>query len=163
MIGRIARELAILLVLAVPIMSGIGYLRAPSLPEQAPDFELVDLEGNRVALSDLRGQTVVVNFWATWCGPCRVEAPWFSSFATAHPDIPVLGVVADGPPNKARAIASRIGITYPVLVGDEAVLADYGVSMFPTTVVVAPDGSVRWAHAGLMTRPQLAWTTGNLW
>lgn len=140
-----------------------GYLRAPDLPEAAPDFELQDLDGNPVRLSDFEGQTVVLNFWATWCGPCRAEAPSFSAFAEAHPDVPVLGLVADGPPNKVRAVADDLGIRYRVISADPETLRAYGVSIFPTTVVVNPDGSVRWAHAGLMFRPHLAWTTGRLW
>ena len=67
--------------LMVVVIHGVGALRAPSLPEQAPDFRLRDLDGQEVRLSDFRGQTVVLNFWATWCGPCRVEAPSFSPMA----------------------------------------------------------------------------------
>ena len=140
-----------------------GYLRAPALPDQAPDFALRDLAGEEVALSSLRGRTVVLNFWATWCGPCRLEAPTFASFADAHPEIAVLGIVADGPPGKVRAVSRDLGITYPVLAGDAATFAAYGVDTYPTTVVVAADGSVRWAHTGLMFRPQLAWAAGVWW
>lgn len=147
------------LVLGVILLQVVGSLRAPDLPDAAPDFALPDLHGQTVSLSDLRGQTVVLNFWATWCGPCRVEIPSFSAFADANPDITVLGIAADGPVPKLRKSATELGITYPVLVGDRDVLARYGVTTFPTTVVVGPDGEVRAAHTGMMFRPQLAWAT----
>ncbi|TNE90434.1 MAG: TlpA family protein disulfide reductase [Deltaproteobacteria bacterium] len=157
-----AKEIALTLIVGVVLILGMSWLRAPSL-DHAPDFTLLDLHGEPVNLADYRGQTVVVNFWATWCGPCRMEAPSFSAFAEAHPDVPVLGVVADGPPAKVRATAKDIGITYPVLLGDRETLAAYEVSAFPTTVVVNPDGSVRWVHTGMMMRPMIAWSTGRIW
>jgi thiol-disulfide isomerase/thioredoxin len=159
----LGRELLLLVAIAVPLMLAVGWFRAPALPEYAPDFTLVDMGGQPVSLSDFRGQTVVLNFWATWCGPCRLEAPWFTAFAKAHPEVPVLGIVADGPVPKVRATMDDLGIVYPVVSADDAVMGAYGVSIFPTTVVVNPDGTVRWAHAGLMFRPQLAWATGHIW
>lgn len=141
----------------------IGWVRAPSLPDQAPDFALQDLSGEVVSLEDFRGQTVVLNFWATWCGPCRVEIPAFSSFATDHPDVPVLGIVQDGPASKVRHFAKQHDMAYPVLMGDGQVFKDYKVSMYPTTVVVGPDGQIKHAHAGIMYGAYLRWMTGHIW
>ncbi len=146
--------------LLIPVVFQLsGWLRAPSLPDQAPEFNLAGLDGNEVALADFRGQTVVLNFWATWCGPCRFEIPSFSRFARNNPDIPVLGIAADGSPGQLKAAKKSMGIDYPVLIGDRATLNAYGVSVFPTTVVVGPDGEVVSAHAGLMWGPQLWWAT----
>ncbi len=158
-----ARDLVLVAFLGVLGMVGFGWARAPSLPDEAPPFTLSDLDGQPLSLEDLRGRTVVLNFWATWCGPCRVEAPTFSAFAEAHPDVAVIGVVADGPPAKVRKVASDLGITYPVVMGDRAVFEAYGVDTYPTTVVVTADGGVRWAHTGIMLRPHLAWVSGKLW
>jgi thiol-disulfide isomerase/thioredoxin len=141
------------------LMQVFGWLRAPALPEEAPPFVLKDLSGAEVALADYEGKTVVLNFWATWCGPCRIEAPSFSRFASANPDIVVLGIAADGPAPKLKAAAKDLGITYTVLQGDRATLEAYGIDTFPTTVVVGPDGEVVTAHTGLMFRPQLWWAT----
>jgi len=141
----------------------LGWLRAPDLPHTAPAFALRDLDGRVVSLEEHAGRTVVLNFWATWCGPCRVEIPSFSAYARAHPEVVVLGIAADGPASKLRAFARQHDMAYPVLQGDARVLADYGVTSFPTTVVVRPDGTVKHAHVGPLLRPQLAWLTGEIW
>ncbi len=137
----------------------LGWLRAPDLPDQAPGFTLKDLDGQEVDLADFRGQTVVLNFWATWCAPCRAEIPAFSSFARNNPDIPVLGIAVDGPVGKLKVAKRDMGIDYPVLVGDAATVQAYGASTLPTTVVVGPDGEVAAVHVGLMLPPQLWWAT----
>ncbi|MBX2799405.1 MAG: TlpA family protein disulfide reductase [Myxococcales bacterium] len=160
---RWARDLVLVVAGGVLLLTVMGRVRAPSLPEQAPAFTLADVDGQSVSLSDFAGQTVVLNFWATWCGPCRIEAPAFAAFAEAHPDVPVLGIAVDGPPAKVRRVAAELGMRYPILMADESVVRDYAVSMYPTTVVVDPDGTVRSAHAGMMLRPQLAWAVGRLW
>ncbi len=141
----------------------VGWLRAPSLPDQAPAFALQTLGGETVSLDAFRGQTVVLNFWATWCGPCRAEIPAFNRFATDHPDVPVLGIVQDGPASKVRHFAGQHGMTYEVLMGDPQVFQDYQVSMYPTTVIVGPDGGIEHAHAGIMYGAYLRWLTGHIW
>lgn len=140
-----------------------AWLRAPSLPDEAPAFTLRDVAGQTVSLSDYAGQTVVLNFWATWCGPCRVEAPSFAAFARAHPDVPVLGIAVDGPAPKVRKVARDLGMDYRILMADRKVVEDYGISVYPTTIVVGPEGDVRWSNAGMMFRPQLAWAAGKVW
>lgn len=145
----------------LPLVGGVilfqlvGWLRAPALPEMAPDFAVRTPEGEVIRLSELRGQTVVLNFWATWCGPCRVEAPSFDAFARANPDIQVLGLAQDPQPAKVRRAAEDLGMTYPVALAGSDTLAAYGIDTFPTTVIVGPQGDVRTAHAGLLLRPQL--------
>ena len=152
----VARDWGGTLLFGAILFHGVGQLRAPELPEVAPDFELATLDGETVRLSDLRGRTVVINFWATWCGPCRVEIPQFSSFAEAHPEVPVLGIATDGTPGELKAASKKLGITYPVLRADAATVRAYGVDTLPTTVIVGPEGTVAAAHAGILTRPQLS-------
>lgn len=152
---RLVRELLLYLALAAVLSTVIGRLRAPELPEEAPPFTLRDLDGARVSLADFRGRKVVLNFWATWCAPCRVEIPAFSRFARNHPDIVVLGIAVDGEPDELARAARELGIDYRVLVGTPDVVRRYGASTVPTTVVVDEDGRVKNAHVGVMLDPQL--------
>ena len=155
-----ARWTATLLALAVALYL-FGLWRAPELPDRAPDFALPAIDGSAVRLSDLRGRTVVLNFWAPWCAPCRLEIPAFSRFARRHPEVTVLGIAAPGEEAEIRSAATELEVAYPVLLADDRTLAAYGVTTFPTTVVVDPDGRVVTSHTGLMLDPQLAWATST--
>ena len=113
----------------------------------APAFTLVDLSGKKVSLADFKGKPVVVNFWATYCGPCQEEMPWFEEFTKkyAAQDLVVLGLnLEDGVTKDAVQKASRrVGVTYPILFADDKVGASYGVGDYlPVTVYVGKDGSV---------------------
>jgi len=158
---RTAGEWSLWIIAALVVVQLVGWWRAPELPDQAPGFELQDLDGNTVALEDLRGSTVVLNFWASWCMPCRAEIPAFSRFARNHPEVHVLGIAADGTPDELREAAENMGIDYTVLVADAETKRAYGVNTLPTTVVVGPDGDVRYAHAGIMLDPQIAFAVGR--
>ncbi|MBM76131.1 MAG: hypothetical protein CMK59_12080 [Proteobacteria bacterium] len=135
----------------------ISEWRAPSLPEQAPGWTLMNLEGKEVSLSDYKGQTVVLNFWAHWCGPCQMEIPAFSSFSKQHPEVAVLGISVDGSLNEVRQHAKRLKIDYPVLLGTHEVQREYQVSTLPTTVVIDKVGKVQDVHVGIMLEAQLEW------
>lgn len=155
-----AKDLTITAVVVIGLMSVVGYLRAPDLPDAAPPLALPNVEGAPVSLGDFRGKTVLVNFWATWCGPCRVEMPMLTAFDAGHPDTPVLYVAADGEPAELLAFAKAHDLPPErVLVADKATKAAWKVSTLPTTVVVGPDGSVEAVHAGLVTTLQLWWWT----
>jgi len=128
----------------------------PDLPEFAPPLVLSTPAGERMALADHAGRPVVVNFWASWCAPCGAEAPAFSAFAAARPDVPVLGVaLRSGEAAAVAEAARRFGLSYTILVGDAATDRDWDVSTLPTTVVVAPDGRVSSVHVGAMDRASL--------
>lgn len=156
---RYLRDWGLSIVVALGVYWGIGVMRAPDLPDQAPEFELMNLDGERVSLSDYRGQTVVVNFWATWCGPCMAEIPTFNKFALQNPDIPVLGISTDQNPAKVRVTAKKKDMQYTILLADADVQRNYGITTLPTTVVVGPDGQVRNVHVGTMLGPQLSFAT----
>ena len=137
----------------------LSWWRTPSLPDAAPDWTLMSIEGDSVSLSDYEGQTIVLNFWATWCGPCRSEIPEFRQFVHDHPDIPVLGIAVDGSVSKLRQFAKQNRMNYPVLQGDSSVQQDYNVSSLPMTVIVGPDGQIDDVHIGVMLASQLEWST----
>jgi len=152
----ITREWGLTLLLAGAVFHIVGQLRAPALPDQAPDFTLSVLDGETVTLSSLHGQPVVLNFWAPWCGPCRAEVPQFNLFAEGYPQVAVLGIATDGTPPSLRAAQTRLGIEYPVLLADEQTVTAYGVTTLPTTVFIDASGQITDAHTGILTLPQLA-------
>ena len=114
----------------------------------APDFTLTDLKGNPVKLSDLRGKAVVLNFWATWCPPCKEEIPWFVQMQKQYgpQGLQVVGVSMDddGDQQAVAKFASENGVNYPVLIGKEAVARLYGgIEYLPTTFYIDRNGVVR--------------------
>lgn len=154
---RTAMDWALALGLTAAAFWMLSWWRTPNLPDAAPDWTLKTLAGDEVSLSDFQGQTVVLNFWATWCGPCKSEIPEFRSFVDKHPDIPVLGIAVDGSVNKLRQFAKQNRINYPILKGDRGVQEDYSVSSLPMTVIVGPDGQIDDVHIGIMMEAQLEW------
>src|SRR6202020_2636154 len=138
------------LVVAAVVVSGMLYFgyhearRSPSASLQAaggksalaggkssiaPDFTLVSLDGKSMKLSDLRGKAVLLNFWATWCGPCKIEMPWFVELQNEYGSqgLQIVGVAMDdsGKDDIAKFV-KEMGVNYPVLLGKEAVGDQYG-------------------------------------
>ena len=113
----------------------------------APDFELTDLEGNSVRLSDYHGTVVIIDFWATWCPPCRKGIPEFVSLQSEYDtdDLVILGISVDqGESPIVNEFARQYKINYPVLHDTPEVRAAYGgISVIPTTFIVDRDGYVR--------------------
>lgn len=151
----------VLIVLSLAFVGSVvfGWLRAPDLPANAPAFTLRDLDGAEVSLRDYRGRKVVLNFWATWCTPCRAEVPMVSSFARSNPEVAVVGVAVDGSVNNLRRAAADLGIDYQILRATPDVVKAYGASTVPTTVFVDEEGRVDSVHVGLITTPQLWFAT----
>ncbi len=120
-------------------------------PRPATGFALATFDGQSMSLAQYRGKTVVINFWASWCPPCREEAPILQQFAARHAggDVVLLGIdVWDKEPD-ARAFLAEFGLTYPNALDVEgSVSIEYGVSGVPETYVIGPDGRLLGKYTG---------------
>jgi thiol-disulfide isomerase/thioredoxin len=125
----------------------------------APDFTLESLDGKPMKLSDLRGKAVLLNFWATWCGPCKIEMPWFVELQKQYGDqgFQIIGVAMDDSSKEDIAkFAKEMGVNYPVLIGKEAVGEAYGgVPALPETFFIARDGKIIDRIIGLKGRSEI--------
>lgn len=120
-------------------------------PRAASAFSLTTFAGQPLSLADYRGKTVVLNFWASWCPPCREEAPVLRQFAARHAngDIVLLGIDVWDTEADARAFLAEFGVTYPnALDVDGRVSIEYGVAGVPETYVIGPDGRLLGKYTG---------------
>jgi peroxiredoxin len=126
---------------------------------EAPDFTLQSLDGKTVHLSDFRGKGVLLNFWATWCQPCKIEMPWFAELQRQYgpQGLQILGVAMDDAgPEEIGKFAHDLGVNYPILVGQEAVGNAYGgVQFLPATFYIGRDGKVLDKVFGLKGRGEI--------
>jgi thiol-disulfide isomerase/thioredoxin len=112
----------------------------------APDFSLESLDGSSVRLSDLRGKAVLLNFWATWCGPCKIEMPWFVDLQKQYGSqgLQIVGVAMDDASKEdIGKFAKDMGVNYPILIGKESVGDQYGgVPALPESFLISRDGKI---------------------
>ena len=132
---------------------GVGALRGAP----APDFTLKTLDGKTLKLSDLRGKAVLLNFWATWCAPCKIETPWIVDLQNQYgpQGLQVVGVSMDdeSDTDDVKKFASEMRMNYPILRGTEDVGNSYGgLEFLPTTYFVGRDGNVTGRVLGLKGR-----------
>jgi peroxiredoxin len=142
------------LVVALMLYFGYHQVRHPGAASAAhmtgatlaPDFSLESLDGSTMRLSDLRGKAVLLNFWATWCGPCKIEMPWFVDFQSqyASQGLQIVGVAMDDASKEdIGKFAKDMGVNYPILIGKDSVGDQYGgVPALPETFVITRDGKI---------------------
>jgi thiol-disulfide isomerase/thioredoxin len=117
----------------------------------APDFTLKSNSGDNVRLLEQRGNVVLVNFWASWCGPCREEMPHLEELQQAYQDLgfTILAVNVDENPAKANILLDDVAVSFPILFDqDDNTSKLYDVRAMPTTVIIDRDGNQRFVHLG---------------
>jgi peroxiredoxin len=134
--------------------SAVNAVPAIAPAAAAPDFTLRTMGGPNLRLQEQRGRVVMVNFWATWCGPCRQEMPQLNRLYEKYraSGFVLLGVNVDEDALKAANVAAKLGVKFPVLLDtDKAVSRLYDLSTMPSTVLIDRDGKVRYVHRGYLT------------
>lgn len=149
------------------LLSGFGItIKNESSRKLAPDFVLNDQSGNPIRLSDYKGKVVVLNFWATWCGPCKAEIPWFIEFANKYKDegLAVIGVSMDEDEwTSVRPFMEKYSINYPVVMGTKRVASLYGdVDALPVTFFLDRELKVAAKQSGGGSRKQFEQTIKTL-
>jgi thiol-disulfide isomerase/thioredoxin len=132
-----------------PVMQSPGKL-AGDRP-LAPPFSLIELNGRKLELADQKGKVVLLDFWATWCGPCQIEIPGFVELQERYRDqgLVVIGVAMDNSPEPVREFYREFRMNYPVAMGDERLTELYGgILGLPTTFLIGRDGRIYARHVG---------------
>ncbi|GIP37511.1 thioredoxin-like protein YneN [Paenibacillus sp. J31TS4] len=170
--GRNRKWIQICILLAVVILGGwtiassvLDKTEIPKVGSKAPEFTLTGLDGKTHQLSDYKGKTVVVNFWATYCPPCREEMPDIQKQAAkwADKDVVVLGVNVAESKVTAKNFVDQLGVTFPILLDSkDKIRREYGVLNYPTTVFVKPDGKIAVIKEGLMDEAYLDRTIASV-
>lgn len=126
-------------------------LQAKEINEPAPDFTLKSRSGENLRLEDFRGQVVMLNFWASWCGPCRQEMPLMDVLYENYKDLgfTILAVNVDENRDEALRFLDAVPVSYPILYDPESSVSEqYNVQAMPTTVMIDRNGNARFVHFG---------------
>lgn len=123
------------------------------------DFTVKDMNGQDVRLADLKGKVVMMNFFATWCGPCKIETPWFVELQEQYRDqgVAFVGVQIEDDPQLLKPFAAEYKVNYPMLVANERADLQEAFGPFwgiPVTVMIQRDGTICKRHSGLATKDQ---------
>ena len=141
----------ILLGLACSVIAATSLAASGLTGQPAPDFALKSSSGENLRLSEYRGDVVMVNFWATWCGPCRQEMPLLDEMFSKYERVgfSLLGVNIDENSSKAMNMVSELGVSFPVLFDTRKEVSKlYEVDAMPVTVLIDREGTVRYVHHG---------------
>jgi len=140
------------LLVAVPgIFAANSFASSGLAGQEAPDFALKSASGSNLRLSEYRGDVVMINFWATWCGPCRQEMPLLNDLYARYNRVgfSLLGVNIDDDSSRALEMAEELGVSFPVLFDERKEVSKlYQVEAMPVTVLVDREGKVRHVHLG---------------
>ena len=126
-------------------------LQAKELSGPAPDFTLKSLSGENIKLSELRGEVVMLNWWASWCGPCRQEMPLLDALQNKYRDygFTLLGINVDEKTEQAQKLLKQVPVAFKVLLDPQSRTSElYGIDAMPSTILIDRDGNMRFLHRG---------------
>ncbi len=124
---------------------------AGDLSGPAPDFTLKSLSGKNLKLSEMRGEVIMLNFWASWCGPCRQEMPILEKIHQKYQPLgfTLLGVNVEEDSNEAKAYLKEIEVSFPILFDNQNKVSQvYNIIAMPSTIMIDRDGNMRYLHQG---------------
>ena len=150
--------LILLIILGLVLLTRTAPAAPATVGSTAPDFSLADLDGNPIHLADLRGRPVIVNFWASWCGPCVEEFPLLRDAVAEHADdgLAVIGIVFDDRSETARGFMRRNEATWAAAMDPGQRVADaYGILSVPETFFIGRDGTIVARQIGQFSAPSL--------
>lgn len=152
-------------IVALPeALNPTGEAATAAVGRAAPNFVLQDVDGSEVTLTDLRGEHVLVNFWASWCAPCKAETPALQSLHEDRPDdLVVVGINMQEPPDTARAFAEQFAVSYPIVLDrDGDVTNAYRLTGPPTSFLIDAEGVIVAIFIGELTAEHFDQITGEL-
>ena len=142
---------SVLLGLVFSVFAATSLASSGLTGQTAPDFALKSSSGDNLRLSEYRGDVVMVNFWATWCGPCRQEMPILDELYSRYQRVgfSLLGVNIDDNSSKAMNMVNELGVSFPVLFDSRKEVSElYDVDAMPVTLLIDREGTVRYVHQG---------------
>jgi peroxiredoxin len=151
----------------VGVMSlSVAYAAPMTAGHPAPPFVLKQIDGRSLGLTSYKGKVVLLNFWATWCAPCRVEMPWFEEFSKKYHDrgFAVIGIsLDDGGWKIVQPVIGKLKITYPIVLGDSKVSNSYGMGdLLPVSFLIDRTGKVRLVREGFGNKDEFESTIEKL-
>ena len=162
MVRNWRRFVGLLLILATTVVAcsgpGVGVSRGINVGNRAPDFTLEALDGTKVSLKNYRGKVVLINFWATWCPPCRAEIPEIEAAFEARQDdgFVVFGVNVEEARETVAPFVDAFEMSYPVLLDESGrLLQTYRAMGLPMSVIIDQDGVIQARHIGFLTAADL--------
>ena len=153
---KLSSALFVFLVSFLLIQTDLTQAAPANGPEKLPDFKLKSTDGKLVGPADFKDKIVIINFWATWCPPCRKEIPAFVKFQKEHPDVIILAINLDRETDKVAPFVREYGINFPVLYGNNDIVSIFGgVNLIPQTYVYSKDKKLLQKYNGMVTEKDL--------